>query len=432
MSGAFSARRPMVLGLLGVLILLGGFGTWSVTAEISGAIIAPGQIQVERNRQVVQHPDGGVVAEVLVQEGDTVAADTILLTLDDTSLSSELAVIESQLWEVLARRARLEVESAARDTLSFDPELEEEAARNPEAQDLMLGQAALFEARRDTINQQIEQLGRRQDQIKSQIDGTEAQLEGLSRQLELIGEELEDQQTLLDRGLAQASRVLALQREEANLAGEVGELQGARAQSEGRITETQLEILRLEAARREEAIGQLRDLRIRELELREQRGRLQVFLGRLDVRAPVAGVIYDQQVFGPQSVVSPAEPILFLVPQDRPLVIAAEVDPIHVDQVFPGQDVTLRFSTLDQRQTPELFGRVLTLSPDAFVDQTTGRSFYRAEVVMNEGEVEKLPQGTDLIPGMPVETFIKTSDRTPMGYLVKPLTDYFAKAFREG
>jgi HlyD family type I secretion membrane fusion protein len=165
--------------------------------------------------------------------------------------------------------------------------------------------------------------------------------------------------------------------------------------------------------------------------LAEQRRSLGEQLSRLDIQSPVSGIVYDMQVFTPRSVIRPADPLMYLIPQDRPLVIAAQVDPVHIDQVFPGQDVTLRFSGLDARQTPEVFGHVTKVSADAFKNEATGIPFYRAEVVLNQGEFARLPEGTTLIPGMPVETYIRTNDRTPMAYLVKPFIDYFNKAFRE-
>jgi HlyD family secretion protein len=203
------------------------------------------------------------------------------------------------------------------------------------------------------------------------------------------------------------------------------------AQAEGRITEIEIETLKLRTRQREEAISRLRDLQYRELELAEQRRSLQERLDRLDITAPVSGIVYGLTVHTPRSVIRPADPVLYLVPQDRPLVIAARVDPIHIDQTFVGQDVTLRFSTLDQRQTPELFGTVTQVSADAFEDQASQMSYYRAEIVLQDGELDKLPEGITLIPGMPVESYIRTDDRSPMTYLVKPMADYFNKAFRE-
>lgn len=427
----WSARRPIAFGLFGLLLLVGGFGSWAATTTISGAIIAPGLIEVDQNRQVIQHPTGGVVAVINIDEGDRVEASDVLVELDATELVSALSITESQLYELLARRGRLEAERDGETRITFDPLLLQAAETNEDAAELIAGQKRLLEARAASVAQEIDQLAKRSEQIEDQIIGIDAQRVAITRQAELLSEELEDQQSLLDRGLAQQSRVLALQREEARLSGLEGELRAQKAQAEGRITEIDVEILKLATQRREESITTLRDLQYRELEQREKRNALIAEIERLKIRAPVSGIVYGLRVFALQSVVRAAEPIAFIVPQDRPLVINARVDPIHIDKIFLGQDVTLRFSALDQRRTPELIGRVTHISADAFQDETTQQSFYRAEIVLSEGEQARLPEGTTLIPGMPVEAFIRTADRTPIDFLTRPLTDYFAKAFRE-
>ncbi|SLN41257.1 Type I secretion system membrane fusion protein PrsE [Roseovarius albus] len=427
----WSARKPLAIGLLTLLILVGGFGTWAVMANISGAIIAGGRIEVDQNRQIVQHPDGGVVEEILVDEGDVVAMGEILIRLDPNELQSELSITESQLFELIARRGRLEAERDGNENIEFDTLITSIAESNPDAAALIAGQKRLLAARAESTKNEIDQLEKRSGQIGNQIEGLKAQQTALSRQHELITKELADQQQLLDRGLAQATRVLALQREEAGLLGRMGDLEAQKAEAEGRITEIEIEVLKLDTTRREEAISQLRDLQYRELELHEQRRALIERLSRLDIKAPVSGVVYGMQVFALRSVIRPADPVLYIVPQDRPLVINAEVETIHIDKLNINQDVTLRFSALDQRETPELVGKVVTISADAFENENTGQSHYRAEIILNEGEIKRLPEGTVLIPGMPVEAFIKTADRSPIAYLVKPLSDYFTKAFRE-
>ncbi|MEY8839691.1 HlyD family type I secretion periplasmic adaptor subunit [Cribrihabitans sp. XS_ASV171] len=427
----WSARKPIIIGMIGLIVLVGGFGTWAVRSSIAGAIIAGGRIEVERNRQVVQHLDGGVVDEILVDEGDSVEEGETLIRLDANLLTSQLLIVEGQLFELIARRGRLEAEREGTDTITFDAELLKQAETRPDVADLIEGQKRLYEARQESIARETEQLEKRRSQIENQIDGIVAQQESLKQQLELIREELVDQQTLLDKGLAQAGRVLALRRTEADLSGSLGELVASEAAQEGRITEIDIEILKLTTRQREEAISRLRDLRYRELELAEQRRSLQEQLSRLDIKAPVSGIVYGLQVHTPRSVIRPADPVLFVVPQDRPLVIAARVEPIHIDQIFVGQEVILRFSALDQRQTPELIGTVTQVSADAFEDEASRVSYYRAEIELAEGEQAKLPEGSVLIPGMPVEAFIRTEDQSPIYYLVKPLADYFTKAFRE-
>ncbi|QFT94668.1 Type I secretion system membrane fusion protein PrsE [Roseovarius sp. THAF9] len=428
---AWSVRTPMIVGVTGLLILVGGFGTWAAVTEISGAVIASGQIEVDQNRQVVQHPDGGVVAAIEVDEGDTVEAGQVLLRLDATGLRSKLAIAENQLFELQARRGRLEAERDERDEIVFPDLVRDVAARNAEVAELLDGQRRLFTARNETVASEISQLEKRRGQIRNQIEGIEAQQAAMDEQLELIEKELADQKSLLDQGLAQASRVLALQREKSRMLGQLGELAAQVAQSEGRITEIDIETLKLGTRRREEAITSLRDLQLSELELLEERRALIEQMSRLDITAPVSGVVYGLQVFALRSVIRPADPILYVVPQDRPLIINTQVNPTDIDKLFVGQEVTLRFSALDQRTTPELIGQVVQISADSFQDDATQQSYYRAEVALSEGQRERLPEDVTLIPGMPVETFIRTADRTPLAYLTKPLTDYFAKAFRE-
>ncbi len=426
----WSAARPIWIGMLTVLVLVGGFGAWAMLTEIEGAIVAPGQIEVEQNRQVVQHPDGGVVAEIAVTEAQTVKAGDLLVRLDGALIHSELTIVEGQLFESMARRARLEAERDDQGALVISDELAALVAGRPEVADQVEGQNRLFAARRETLAKQTEQLSRRMEQMAAQITGIDAQSAALAEQLALIQTELASQKELLAKGLTQAARVLDLQREESNLRGDSGELIASRAQAEGRSTEVELEILRLAAVRREEANTQLRDLGPTLLELAERRRALTEQVARLDIRAPVSGIVLGLQVTTPRAVIRPAEPVLYLIPQDRPLVIVAQVAPIHVDEIHVGQKVRLVFAAFSARTTPELYGRLVTISADALIDEVSKNAFYRAEIVLEPGEIDKLKDLT-LLPGMPVQAFIETEARTPMAYLIKPFTDYFKAAFRE-
>ena len=298
----FSVRGPMRLGLAALILLLGGFGAWATLVDLSGAIVASGRIEVDQNRQVVQHPDGGVVHEILVTEGMRVAEDQVLIRLDPATLQSQLAIIEGQLFELMARRGRHEAERDGRREAMFDPLLMKAAAENPETALLLQGQRQLLDARGASLASQVEQLHKRSQQIETQIEGIASQRAALVLQLGLITRELSDQQSLLNRGLAQSSRVLALQREMARLNGQIGALTAEAATAESRITETQIEILRLFDTRREEAITRLRDLQFREMELGEQRRALALRLERLDIRAPVAGLVHGLKVFARRAV----------------------------------------------------------------------------------------------------------------------------------
>lgn len=429
----FPAHRrstmPLVVGFTALALLVGGLGAWATTTRLAGAVVASGIIEVETNRQVIQHPEGGIVGEILAKDGAQVEAGQIILRLDDTLLRLELAIIEGQLTELAARRARLVAERDETDRIAFDTQLIEVGKSDPDVAEQLAGQRNLFEARLRTTDQQIDQLNEQVQQHRAAISGVEAQLTALRTQLGLIEGELEDQSALLAKGLTQSSRVSALQREQASLAGRIGELIANLAQTKGQIASIKIEILSLRTARREEAITTLRDQQFQQIELIERKLSLSERLNRMNVRTPVNGVIYDSQVFAERAVVQPGAPIMYVIPQDQPLVIAGRVEPIHIDQVFRGQPAGLRFSAFEQRMTPELSGNVVDVSADALVDDVTGETYYRVEVLPGEGELRKLGDNT-LLPGMPVEVFIRTDERTPLSYLTKPLTDYFNRAMR--
>jgi HlyD family secretion protein len=417
------------VGLLALALLIGGLGIWSVTAQLSGAVISSGKLNVETKRQVIQHPDGGVVGAIFVRNGDVVKAGATLVQFDATLLNSELAIIRGQLEDIGARKARLQAERDDAATVVFPDWLL--AVARTDARDVIAGQKLLFEARSVSLDREAEQWGERAQQYEYEIEGVAAQLEALNTQQVLIADELRDQVQLLDRGLTQATRVSTLRREAARLKGEIGGLKASAAQLRGSVAEVNIELIKLKTTRREEAITELRDLEYREIELTERLLGLNERLSRLSVKAPVGGAIYGSQVFAMQSVVQAGAPMMYVVPQDQPMVVEARIDPRAVDQVYRGQEAGLRFTAFESRTTPELRGSVVGLSADAFTDETTGQTYYAIEVVPDAGELAKLGENT-LIPGMPVEVFIKTNDRTPLDYLTRPLTDYFNRSMRGG
>ena len=427
----YSARLPLFIGFLALGLLVGGIGVWSVRTQIAGAVIASGMIVVESNRQVVQHAEGGVVGQILARDGDHVEAGALLIQLDGTLLQSEHSVVETQLVEIRARRARLEAERDKKGVIVFPETLLARAKSDPEVAEQIEGQRNLFAARNTSMVKELGQIDERIMQTTNQIQGADAQLTALAIQEELIGQELEDQETLLEKGLVQVQRVSALRREAARLQGEIGRLTADVAQFKGQIAAFEIEKLRLGDARREEAIVTLRDIQFRELELSEQLVGLNERLSRLEVRAPVSGIVYGTTVFAVKSVVQSAEPLMYVIPQDQPLVVAARVEAIHVDQIHVGQEATLRFTAFNQRLTPEITGQVTDVSADVFQDEVTGLNFYRVELIPLASEFVKL-EDQELLPGMPVEAYLKTADRTPLSYLTKPVTDYFERALREG
>jgi HlyD family secretion protein len=413
-----------------LVILVFGFGLWAMTARLSGAIVASGQVEVERDRQIVQHPDGGVVAAVLVAEGAAVAAGQPLLRLDGAALQSDLAIVERQVTELAARQARLLAERDGAAAPAFAPEILALAQAVPEVAAQLDGQRRLFAARQATLVEQRSLLARRIDQVRAQSTGVAAQSAALTEQLDLIEQELAAQQGLLDKGLAQAGPVLALRREEARLRGQIGALAAELARTEGQVTEIEIQVASLDTRLREEATAELRQIDPAILELTERRRALSDRIDRLELRAPVAGIVLGLQVTTPQAVLRAAEPVLYLIPQDRPLVITARIAPIHIDEIAVGQPAELVFPAFSARDTPHLAGRVTRVSADVLRDAQTGASYFVAALELETGEAGRLGD-RDLLPGMPVEVYLQTGQQTPLAYLVKPFSDYFTRAFRE-
>lgn len=424
------ATIPLTVGFTALAILIAGLGYWSVTARIAGAVVASGLIEVQSHRQVIQHPEGGVVGAILASDGDVVEANQTLIRFDGRRQRSELKIVEGQLFEILARSARLKAERDGLDTLVFPTQLSEISGTDKTIDRQLIEETNLFGARQLALAQETEQLNEQVTQIENRIDGTTAQIYAMSKQLELVGHELENQQSLFLQGLTNAARVLELRTRQASLQGELGKLTADTAELRGEISALKVELLKLKTRRQEEAISALRELQYSEIELAERRITLLDTLSRLDVKAPLGGIIYGTQIFALQAVVQPGAPIMYVIPQGRPLVIAARVDTIHVDQIHIGQEASLRFSSFDQRWTPTILGTVRRISADVVADEMTGFTYYAVELAPQTNELEKLGD-QELLPGMPVEAFIRTGDRSPMAYLTKPLTDYFVRAFRE-
>ena len=425
----WSIKRLLALGFVALFVLVVGLGAWSTNTNIAGAIIASGLIEVEVNRQVVQHPDGGVIEKLLVDDGDVVEVGDVLLRFDGSFLQSDLNVITEQLFEIMARTSRLVAERDDSDTVTFDSALLT-ANNNPIIADLVAGQINLFEARRTTLTREEALLNQRKSQINDQNVGANVQIAAMQLQQDLIAEELTDEILLLGKGLSEQSTVRELKREAARLEGVLGGLYANIAANSGKMSEIDIEILRLASRLREDSITALRDMQYRENEIRETQTSMIERLQRMEVRAPTSGIIYGKQFHALRSVVRAADTILFIVPQDSPLVIAIRIPAIHIDQVHVGQSASLHFSAFDTRTTPVVMGSVTKISPDIFVDEMTGETYYSAEIIPLPEELIKL-DGLEVLPGMPVDAFLKTADRTPLEYLVKPLADYFNKAFRE-
>lgn len=431
---AYSARAPLTLALGALAILVLGLGSWAMFTRIAGAVIAEGVIEVERNLQVVQHPEGGVVEEVLITEGQSVTAGQPLLRLDGAQLRSELRVIEARLFESLAQRARFEAERDGADEPRFAPLLHEATRQSylrDEVAAQMAGQATLLQARRATMAGLLAQLAQRQAMIDRQLAGITTQIAAVEQQRTLVAQERGTQAELLARGLAQAARLLALDRESARLDGSLGALVAERAMAAERRAEIGHQILSLTAQQKEEAQRELHRIAAQIAELTERRRALSDQIARLDLRAPVSGIVHGLAITTPQAVLRAAEPALYIVPKDRPLVVVARLNPSDIDQVTQGQQAAFVISGLNLHDLPQLSAEVIHISADAFTDSARARRYYQVDLAMHADSLAALgPRG--LLPGMPVEVFFQTGRRSPMAYLTQPLTAYFSRALREG
>lgn len=421
MTGPLSIRGALATGLVTLALLLLAFGGWGATARLTGAVIAPGRVEVQGSHQVIQHPEGGIVAHILVQEGQAVAAGQPLLRLDGGDLLSQRAIVEAGLIDLMARRARLEAEQDGAPAIAFPPGLD--PPRDARAAHLVAGQTRLFRARLEARAREDDLADRRAAQVRAQIAGIAAEAAALGRERALIAADLADQTALFDRGHALATRVRALSRDLAQADGRLAALDAARAGAEARLTEIDAETLRRAAAARESASAELRDIAPQEAELAERHRALSDRIARLTVTAPAAGRVLGLSVATPGAVIRPAETLAHVVPDGRPLVVAARLRPEDVDTVRPGTRATLVASALPAAARDDLTGTVTLVSADALADPAGGPPFFRVTIAPDAAP--------GLLPGMPVEVFLRTADRTPLQWLAAPFTAYLARALRE-
>jgi len=430
MSARASLRRHLLVTVATVVLLVGGIGGWAATSEFAGAVIAQGQLVVDSSVKKVQHPSGGVVAELNVRDGAKVKAGEVVIRLDDTQTRANLAIVSKGLDELSARRAREEAELEGDDKIAFPPELLARGKDDPEVARLISGETRLFETRRKTREGLKSQLGERVSQSEEEIRGLTAQVASKEKQIEWIQQELEGVRDLWSKKLVQFQRVTSLEREQARLQGERGQLIAAIAQSKGKIAETRIQILQIDQDMRTEVGKDLADIRGKTAELVEKRVAAEDMLKRVDIRAPQAGMVHQLDVHTVGGVVSAGQQIMLIVPGADKLIVEAKVQPQDIDQVRVGQAAVMRFSNFNTQTTPEVNGEVTVISADVTLDQRTGLSFYTVRITVPPDELARL-EGPKLIPGMPVEVFIQTTIRTVVSYFVRPFHDQIAKAFRE-
>ena len=425
-----SLRRFQVVGFLSVLIMVGVVGSWSVLTELNGAVIAPATIMVESYSKKVQHKEGGIVGEIRVKDGDRVENGQALVFLDNTETKSELAIIDGLLDEALAKRARLEAQRDRSSVITFPDEILARASE-PALAAIMAGQTKLFDARLQAIVGKKEQLNQQIGQLTEQIGGLDSQKSAKEKQLSLISAELTDLKDLQSKGLVPVSRVLAMDRETARLDGERGELVASKASAEARIAEVRLQILQIDEEDLSQTLTDLREIEGKVAELKERKLAVASRLERMVIKAPITGDVYQLAVHTIGGVIGPGESIMLIVPEADDLILQAQVMPQDIDKVRPGQIAHIRFPSFNARLTPEVEAEVTQISADTSRTDQNSAPFYSVRLMISAKELAKL--GTNkLKPGMPAEAFIQTEAQTPLTYFLKPLTDQFAHALREG
>ena len=424
-----SIRKHLIVGLAVVGVLAGGLGGWASTQLISGALIAPGQIVVESNVKKVQHPTGGVVGELLARDGDKVKAGDVVVRLDDTVTKANLAIVTKNLDGAMARAARLEAEQRALDKIKFPPQLTNRAT-DPDAAAVMSSESKLFDVRVTGRAGQKSQLRERIAQLKEQIEGLSAQERSKEQEIALVQQELTGVKDLYDKHLVQISRLTTLERDSARLNGERAQYVAARAEARGKISEIELQIIQIDRDLVSEVSKDLRETNDKLGELIERKVTAEDQLRRVEIRAPQDGIVEQSTVHTVGGVITAGDTIMLIVPQSDDLQVEAKVNPQDIDKLQVGQKTLLRLSAFNQRTTPELNGVVSRVQPDVTTDQRTGQSYYTIRVSMPPEEIARLGD-IKLIPGMPVEAFVQTGDRTMMSYLMKPLHDQLMRAFRE-
>src|SRR5215475_738740 len=424
-----SMRRHLVAATVVVSVLVVGVGGWAATAVISGAVVASGSVVVDSNVKKVQHPTGGIVGELRVRDGDRVHVGDVVVRLDETVTRANLAIVTKGLDELMARKARLESERDGLDAITFPAQLVADAS-DPDRAAAMDSERKLFSLRKTARSGQKAQLRERIAQLGEEITGLMAQQNAKAKEIGLIERELAGVRELWKQNLVQLTRLTALEREAARLDGEHGQLIAAAAQAKGKIAETTLQILQIDQDIASDVAKELREVDGKIGEFVERKVAAEDQLKRTDIRAPQDGTVFQSTANTVGGVVTAGDPIMLIVPESDNLIVEVKVDPKDIDQVQFDQPVVLRFSSFNARTTPEIEGVVTRISADTSTDQRTGQSYYTVRIAMPAEQIERLGE-VKLLPGMPVEAFMQTRDRTMLSYLIKPLHDQFLRAFRD-
>lgn len=423
-------RHLVRKGMAVVILLCGAVGGWAGATHISGAVIAAGSLVVDTNVKKVQHPTGGVVGEIHARDGDTVKAGQLLLRLDETIVRANLAIVRKNLVELTARKSRLEAERDEKTEITFPPDLLAAAQTDPDVVFVLAGERKMLDLRATARSGQKSVLTERTTQLKEEIAGHEAQAKGKGEEIVLINRELEGARDLWRKNLMPITKLTALEREATRLTGERAQLLAQMAQAKGKISEIQLQIIQIDREMAGEVGKEMREIEAKVGELVERRTAAEDQMRRIDIRAPLDGVVHQSIVHTVGGVIQAGEALMLVVPGNDTLTAEVKVPPNEIDQLWLGQTALLRFPAFNQRTTPEINGTVERVAADVTVDQRTGASHYLVRIGVARDEVARLGE-VKLVPGMPVEAHLRTGDRRVISWLMKPLSDQMMRAFRE-
>lgn len=426
----WNSRGPLGIALLSLIFLILTIGVWGARANIAGAVMGTGRVEASQTMTAVQHPIGGVIEDILATNGDMVKAGDVVLRLDDTQLRSDLNVVEGDLFEALANIARLTAEIEGRQQMDLHPVLAEAAAKRPEVAALLRRQQRQLDDHFDSLAAEASLLDEQIVQVRSQISGIEAQVSAKEDEADLIAQEMDNLDDLAGRGLLKLSELFTLKKTETVTKGEIGKLEAQMSELRAKIAELDLKRHTIEPNSRKLAVVELSKLRPEQTRYLERRATIMDGLTKLDIRSPISGRVHDSKVLGLRSVVVAASPLMMIIPDQLPTLVMVRINATDIDQVFPGQEATLKFRSFNGRYMPIILGRVSRISADVFKDPVTRKDYYEVLLTLDESELAKLGQH-ELLPGMPVEAFLSTESRSPLNYVLRPLMAYFDRAFRD-
>ena len=428
-TAAIGIRGLVITGLVIIGLFFGVFGSWAMLAPLESAAVAMGVVSVDSKRKTIQHLEGGIIEQINVKEGQTVAAGDVLLKLDETQPMASLALFEARYYSELAREARLKAERDNETEIAF-PAVLLEQADNPTVQDALEGQQNIFRSRRDAIDGQTAIIQQRIAQIQEENKGLNALLANVSKRIELIQDEMDSNQELFEKGMTGKMRLRELEKELAEVMGERSQHTAAISRNKQNINEARLQITELKTTQLNEVAQELREAKDTLYDLQEKIRAATDILARTEVRAPIAGTVVDMQVTTVGGVIGPGEPLLDIVPTDDTLIIETQIDPKDIDVVVPGLMAQVSLTAFNQRNLRPIEGQVMTVSADRLTDERTGQDYFMARVVLSEDPADVHPD-LSLYPGMQADVMIVTGARTTFEYLTQPLSRSLQRAFKE-